>query len=70
MAEPLALQILQTISTNKIVPIEYLTFRLGSSRPEIERHIHSLENQGVIRRTDDQVEFVQVPHPSSVVTSG
>lgn len=56
MADPLALRILQTVSGNKTVPIDYLTFRLGTSRPEIERQLDLLQSQGVIRRIDDHVE--------------
>lgn len=58
MADPLPLRILRTVGNNKPVAIDYLSFRLGSSRSDIENSLVHLKNQGLVELlTDDKVQL-------------
>lgn len=57
MADPLALRILQTVSNKKPVAIDYLSFRLGTSRSDIEESLTHLKTQGVVALDGDKVQL-------------
>ena len=66
MTEPLAIRIMQTVTRNKSVFVDFLVHELGSSRAEVDRRIDSLVNSGVVRRVDDRVELARESHSSTV----
>jgi hypothetical protein len=60
MGDPLALRILQTVSNQKPVPLDYLTFKLGASRSDIEQSVRHLQTQGAVDLVGDKVQLAGV----------
>jgi DNA-binding Lrp family transcriptional regulator len=52
MAEPLALRILQALQHAKDAEVDYLAFRLGASKEEIEDRLQELVGRGIVRKRD------------------
>ncbi|HEU0155071.1 MAG TPA: hypothetical protein VFQ82_03300 [Stellaceae bacterium] len=50
-----SLSIVQIVRQLHQVPIDYIARSLGQSRPEIERYLDILEQEGAVRRVDDSV---------------
>ena len=69
MSDPLAIGIMQTVKMNKSVLVDFLVYKLGSSRAEVDRRIDSLVASGVVRRVDDKVELETDSHTATTPTA-
>ena len=58
MSEPLALNILRAVKHSGSLPIDYLEFRFGIDRIQAEEVVRSLESQGIVRLSANDVVFV------------